>query len=179
MTAIARDCVACKLHQFRIKIVKGKGTRPCDIVFMGEAPGKTENRRGIPFCGKSGELLNMMLEDAAELNRDNHIPSYFITNTVLCRPCDEFQGDNRAPEPEEIYACRPNVLKEIRIASPKAIVFVGKVAEKYYHKEFPFTFSIQHPAFLLRHGGKNSDWYPSNIRKLSDIFREIKNLKRG
>lgn len=178
MTAISHECTNCKLHINRIKIVKGRGTRPCDIAFFGEAPGKTENRRGIPFCGKAGGLLDIMLEDATDLNRDNFTPSYYIINTVFCRPCDSFQGDNREPEPEEILACRPNVLKEIRIASPKIVVFVGKVSEKYYKNDFPFTNKIQHPAFLLRHGGKMSDWYPSNIRKLSDIFREVKNIKR-
>lgn len=178
MAAVSRECTKCNLYKTRIKIVRGRGTRPCDIVFMGEAPGKTENRRGIPFCGKSGDLLDLMLEDATKLNRNNYTPSCYIINAVLCRPCDEFQGDNREPFPEEVLACKPSVLKEIRIASPKMVVFVGKVAERYYKRDFPFINRIQHPAFLLRHGGRMSDWYPSNIRKLADIFLEVKELRR-
>jgi uracil-DNA glycosylase family 4 len=145
---------------------------------MGEAPGKTENRRGTPFCGKSGELLDLMLKDAMELNRDTFLPTYYIINSVLCRPCNEFQGENREPEPEEVLACKPNVLKEIRIASPKMVIFVGKVAEKYYKRVFPFTDKIQHPAFLLRHGGRMSDWYFTNIRKLAEIFITVRKLRR-
>ena len=88
MVVINRECTKCKLHETRIKIVRGRGVRPCDIVFMAEAPGKTENRKGIPFCGKSGKLFDLMLDDAVELNRNNFMPSFYIINSVLCRPCD-------------------------------------------------------------------------------------------
>ena len=164
---IRRPCKKCSLHRFRKKIVQGRGLIPADILFIGEAPGKAENITGEAFTGRSGKLLNQMIKDATP--KDWNL-SVYITNTVFCRPTDSKQGDNRQPTPEEVLACSPNLYELIGRVKPKQIIFAGKVSESYYKKEFPDAVAIQHPAFLLRQGGKSSPYYLTNIRVLTEVF---------
>lgn len=174
MTAKLRNnCVACKLSRFRFKIVQGRGSIPADLMFMGEAPGKTEDLKGEAFVGKAGKLLDMMIEDAVGLlERENGLtvilPSYYITNTVLCRPTDYLMGGNREPEPEEVLACRNNIMDIFERVNPKLVVFLGKVAQSYYEKVFTESIHIIHPAALLRQGKKRSPLYKPNVRRLSE-----------
>jgi len=168
------SCEVCALARHRKMVVPGRGAVPADILFIGEAPGRSENIMGKAFIGPSGVLLNEMINDAAAAAKLERVPSYFITNTVLCRPCDTFQGPNREPLPHEVLACAPLLVSIIAAIKPQIVVFIGKVSAKYYEKEFiNSSVIIQHPAFLLRKGGKGCSWYPSNINILENVFRSI------
>ena len=169
------NCKRCGLHKFRRNIVIGRGVQPADILFMGEAPGRSENAIGKAFIGRSGKLLDRIISDAAQLARLISFPTYFMTNTLLCRPTDSINGDNRKPTESEILACRPLVKNIINYIKPKEIVFVGKVSERYYKSEYPGAIRILHPAFLLRHGGESSSYYWVTVRQLSELFERIYN----
>ncbi len=166
-------CTKCGLHKFRRQIVVGRGDKPADMLFIGEAPTKTEDLLGKPFIGPSGKLLDQMINDAVRLTGSTITPSYYITNTVLCRPTDEKYGENREPNSYEVAACTPNILDIVAMVQPRIVVFVGKISEHYYKREFPHSVFIQHPVFLLKQGGKASSWYQGNIQTLAEVFSNL------
>jgi uracil-DNA glycosylase family 4 len=174
LMTIGWSCYDCGLHRTRRKIVWGRGAMPADLLFMGEAPGRVEDLRGLPFVGPSGKLLDLMIAEAA-LRTGVEEPSYYITNAVLCHPTERIGGDDRQPTPAEVAACTDNVMKLVKLVNPAMVVFVGKVAERYYGKEFPVHNSILHPAYLVRQGGTASPNYMTTVRKLQDIFMEVRN----
>ena len=90
-------CTRCPLHETRIEAVFGAGNADADLMFVGEAPGAEEDRQGLPFVGRAGQLLNQMLEEIG-LSRED----FFICNVLKSRP-----PNNRDPMPEEIAACEP------------------------------------------------------------------------
>lgn len=159
-------CEKCRLAKTRHQIVKGRGTLPAQVLFIGEAPGVSEDVLGVAFIGESGRLLDKMV-GMAGLDGD---PLYF-TNTVLCRPCTEKAGANRQPMPDEILACQSNVEAIIAEAQPVHVVLVGDVAERYYRKRFEIYTKITHPAALLRAGGTRAPGFRENCLKLSRLTR--------
>jgi DNA polymerase len=166
-----QTCARCQLRLMRRNVVIGRGEVPADIAFIGEAPGKTEDLLSEAFTGQSGKLLDKLISDSLKLAEIKKVPSVYFTNCVLCRPTDEAFGDNRQPSQIEVASCSSNVNRIIKYVKPKIVVFVGKIAEKYFKKEFPYTVSIQHPSFLLRQGGTASSYYSYNVRKLSEVYR--------
>lgn len=161
-------CDRCELSRSRRKVVVGRGTLPCDILFIGEAPGKTENLTGMPFVGRAGKLLDGLLKMAGLDSYDT-----YITNVVMCRPCDGPQEPNREPRPEEILACALNVNRIISQARPRVTVLMGKVAQRYMGKEFPFALNMLHPSFLLRTGEVSSPHYFHTVRTLETIHKRL------
>jgi uracil-DNA glycosylase len=112
-------CTRCpELCKSRIQVVFGEGNPDADVLFLGEAPGLTEAKEGIPFCGMSGKILNELLE-SINLSRED----IFISNTILCRP----EG-NRNPTKEEIENCRERLDNLLQIMQPKVIVTIGNFA---------------------------------------------------
>ncbi len=103
-------------------LVFGEGNINCDIMLIGEAPGKTEDELKRPFVGRSGQLLNKTLEEVG-MKRDD----VYITNIVKRRP-----PDNRDPLPNEIEAYKPYLIKQIEIISPKIIVTLGRFSMNYF-----------------------------------------------
>jgi uracil-DNA glycosylase len=114
------DSHECPLKDVRTKLVFGAGNANADLMFVGEAPGATEDQQGLPFVGRAGQLLNQMLE-AIGLARSD----VFITNVICCRP-----PGNRDPLPEEIDACKPYLYKKIQLIEPKVICTLGNYATK-------------------------------------------------
>ncbi|MBD3360304.1 uracil-DNA glycosylase, partial [Candidatus Peregrinibacteria bacterium] len=98
------------------KAVPGEGAKDADVMFIGEGPGKEEDRQGKPFVGAAGRLLNELLESIG-LDRDD----VFIANVVKCRP-----PNNRDPLPQEIKTCWPYLEKQINLINPKLIVTLGR-----------------------------------------------------
>ena len=166
------NCNYCGLHKFRDKMVIGKGSIPAQVLFIGEAPGISEDTIGEPFAGLEGKLLDVMINEAFIKSKLTKIPTYYITSTVMCRPTDSQSGSNREPSEIEVLSCRENILEIIDKVNPKGIVLVGKVAEKYYGKIRPVVFNIQHPAYLLRGGGIMHPQYSRNVRVLTHLFKE-------
>ena len=112
-------CSKCSaLCKSRSQVVFGSGKEDADILFIGEAPGATEDREGIPFCGASGQILQDLLLSIG-LSRED----VFITNTILCRP-----EKNRNPNRIEVDACRTRLDKLISLMEPKVIVTIGNYA---------------------------------------------------
>lgn len=113
-----RSCGLCPLHEDRINAVPGAGSEKTDLMFIGEGPGATEDKEGIPFCGAAGKILTEMIE-LIGYSRDE----VFITNVVKCRP-----PKNRDPLPEEKEICRPYLDQQIEIIKPLIIVLLGRHA---------------------------------------------------
>lgn len=161
----------CKLHTFAKNRVEGRGVLPCDILILGEAPGRTEDITGLPFTGASGRILNKTLE---RIENEWHLETrIFISNVVQCRPTDCKNGPNRAPTDEEVLLCRSNLEYIYLKARPKVIVCLGKTAEKIGRKTFAHIKTLQHPVFLLRTGGFESPYYIGFLREWTKILQEV------
>lgn len=112
------SCTHCEaLVDSRSQIVNGDGPADADVVFVGEAPGANEDAEGVPFVGRSGDVLDGALRDAGLDRADVR-----ITNCVRCRP-----PDNRDPASEELVNCRPYLDRELELVDPEVVVTLGKV----------------------------------------------------
>jgi len=126
-----KDCVRCPLGKTRIKFVFGVGNPNSEVLFIGEGPGYEEDRRGEPFVGKSGQLLDKMMA-AIGLSRQTNA---FIANIVKCHPMTnpqtpEARGNDRPPSPEEVATCSPILLQQIAIMQPRVIMTLGSPSTK-------------------------------------------------
>ncbi|MDX2014343.1 MAG: uracil-DNA glycosylase [Myxococcaceae bacterium] len=149
------DCQRCKLCKGRNSIVFGAGNPRAELVFVGEGPGEEEDKQGVPFVGKAGQLLTKMIE-AMKFSRDD----VYICNVVKCRP-----PNNRNPEPDEIEACEPFLKAQLASLQPKVIVALGKFAAQTLLRDQTSITRLRgqwreyqgiplmptfHPAYLLR-----------------------------
>jgi DNA polymerase len=114
-------CTRCSLHETRTRTVFGVGHRQADWMIIGEAPGQEEDRRGEPFVGRAGHLLDEMLR-AVGLDRQ----SVFIANILKCRP-----PNNRDPSQDEAASCRDYLDRQIELVSPRLILAVGRIASQH------------------------------------------------
>ena len=165
------SCKKCALWKTRRNVVIGAGEMPAKILFIGEAPGKSEDLRGEPFIGPAGRILRMAITDATTILKRKKPPTHYITNVVACRPCDEKRGPNRQPNEREAWRCWPRLHDIEKLVKPRKIVFLGKVAETYCSDAFPEGEMLQHPAYILRRGGPESIEYRRFVRRLSEIFK--------
>ena len=141
-----KDCTNCPLCQQRDQICLARGSLPADIVFIGEAPGASEDAIGQPFKGPAGKLLDQIIERAYS----RVIPTTF-TNLVACFPREAKERGDNEPEREEIEACHSRLVEFINIAQPKLIVCVGALATKYVnHDDNVRCVDIVHPAAIIR-----------------------------
>jgi uracil-DNA glycosylase family 4 len=113
-----RGCPLCTLARTRKNAVPGEGQISAKIMFIGEAPGRSEDEKGKPFVGAAGRILDSLLEKAG-IERSQ----VFITNIVKCRP-----PNNRVPEEDELVACRPYLDRQIALIKPKVICILGRTA---------------------------------------------------
>jgi uracil-DNA glycosylase len=113
-------CTKCPLHETRGKTVFGAGNADAELMFVGEAPGAEEDRQGLPFVGRAGQLLNQLLEEIG-LSREE----VFIANVLKSRP-----PGNRDPLPLEIEACEPYLFEQVRLIEPKVVCTLGNFATK-------------------------------------------------
>jgi DNA polymerase len=156
------DCQRCKLCDGRNQIVFGSGDPDADLMFIGEAPGANEDRQGLPFVGRAGDLLTKMIL-AMGLQREE----VYIANIIKCRP-----PGNRDPESDEINACEPFLIRQIRSIQPKVIVTLGRYsAHTLLRIKTPITrlrgqwttyqkvklMPTLHPAYLLRSPAAKKD----------------------
>jgi uracil-DNA glycosylase family 4 len=121
----ATSCVRCShLAASRKKVVFGVGNLDADLMFIGEAPGASEDAQGLPFVGPAGELLTKIIE-AMGLNRN----AVYIANILKCRPDTPGQtSGNRKPTPEEMQTCIPYLHEQIDLIKPKVLVGLGATA---------------------------------------------------
>lgn len=112
-------CEACSLAQTRTRTVFGVGDENAEWLFVGEAPGAEEDKRGEPFVGQAGQLLDNMLA-AIQLKRGENV---YIANVLKCRP-----PQNRDPQGEEVVKCDPFLKRQVELIKPKLIIALGKFA---------------------------------------------------
>ncbi len=160
-----RLCRHCRLCEQRKQAVPGVGDRQADWLFVGEGPGAEEDRRGEPFVGPAGKLLDAMLQ-AIGLRRSEGV---YIANSVKCRP-----PFNRTPQSDEIAACLPYLHRQIQLLQPKIIVALGRPAAqsllnaeikisgargRVFHCGDKPVIVTYHPAYLLRNpADKRKAW---------------------
>jgi len=118
IAADVRGCPLCKLSRSRKNAVPGEGQLSAKIMFIGEAPGRSEDEKGRPFVGAAGRILDELLKKAG-IERSE----VFITNIVKCRP-----PNNRVPKEDELTACRPYLDRQIALINPKVICILGRTA---------------------------------------------------
>ena len=110
-------CHRCELGNTRTHAVIGRGNPEALILIVGEAPGQNEDETGLPFVGRSGQLLDKILESVG-LNTETDV---FIANVIKCRP-----PNNRDPEADEIAACALYLERQIAAINPRVIVTLGR-----------------------------------------------------
>ncbi|MGL5922491.1 uracil-DNA glycosylase [Chroococcidiopsis sp.] len=150
------QCQRCELGATRHHAVVGRGHPQAPIMIIGEAPGQNEDETGLPFVGKAGQLLDKIL-DSVKLDTDKDI---YICNINKCRP-----PGNRTPTTDEVEACKPYLLEQIRLIDPKIILLTGATALKgllgekraiskirgtWLEWQGRLCMPIFHPAYLLR-----------------------------
>ena len=171
------NCTKCNLHKGRNKFVFGSGSPDADVIVIGEGPGAEEDRQGLPFVGRAGQLLTEMLK-AIKFSRDE----VYIANIIKCRP-----PENRTPLPEEMDTCFPYLKKQIDLIRPKLILCLGLTAAKGLLKSkesltnlrgkvFEFgeakVMVTYHPAALLRNPNwKRPCW--EDLKMFRKLFEEI------
>jgi DNA polymerase len=173
-------CTKCDLCKTRTNSVPGKGNFQSNVIFVGEAPGKNEDKNGEPFIGIAGKKLTIALEEAG-ISRDE----IYITNIVKCRP-----PNNRVPSNIERNTCQEYLKEEISIIKPKIICILGNTAfnsilggseiikfrGKVARKNNLLYFITIHPAATI-YNQKLVDVLKEDIIKLFSLIRELKNGK--
>lgn len=174
---IGAACTRCKLCTLgRSQIVFGVGNPKARLMFVGEAPGEDEDKKGEPFVGRAGQLLTKIIE-AIGLTREQ----VYIANVIKCRP-----PNNRNPEPDEVTSCEPFLFRQIEVIQPRVIVPLGKFAAqsllktmdpitKLRGRQFDYRGRILlptfHPAYLLRNpSAKREVW--EDMKKVRAILQE-------
>ncbi|MCH7877120.1 MAG: uracil-DNA glycosylase [Thaumarchaeota archaeon] len=171
-------CTKCDLCKTRTNAVPGKGNSQSDVIFVGEAPGRNEDKNGEPFIGVAGKKLSIALDEAG-ISRD----AVYITNIVKCRP-----PNNRVPKASERDTCQEYLKQEISIIKPKIICILGNTAfnsilggseimkfrGKIIRKDNQLYFLTIHPAATI-YNQKLIDILKIDIIKLFDLIRELKN----
>jgi len=169
----AAECTLCGLHKTRNKSVFGDGNRSAELMFIGEGPGRDEDEQGLPFVGKAGQLLTMMI-NGMQFTREE----VYIANIVKCRP-----PENRNPTDEEAGKCLPYLSRQIDIVRPKVIVLLGAVPLKYllgltgitkirgtWHEYRGIkVMPTLHPAYLLRYPSAKRDAW-EDLKKVMNFF---------
>ena len=184
-----KDCQKCKLGRTRTNLVFGVGNPKAELMFVGEGPGFDEDRLGIPFIGRAGQLLTKIIE-SIKLTREE----VYISNIVKCHPLKdpthpEMRGNDRPPTQDEVAQCLPILFKQIGIIEPKIICTlgspatkallnltegIGKLRGKFYDFYPPYgkfgepikVIPTYHPAYLLRD--------PTRKREVWEDMKEIK-----
>ncbi len=168
------ECTRCKLHSGRNTIVFGVGSPTADLMFVGEAPGRDEDREGECFVGRAGQLLTKIIASIG-LSRDE----VYIANVIKCRP-----PNNRNPELDEIQQCEPFLFRQVDVIQPKVVVALGAFAVRtllrtdqaisrlrgqihdYRGAKLVPTF---HPAFLLRSPERKRDVW-EDMKKVQSLL---------
>ena len=174
------SCTRCRLHKTRRQVVLGRGVCPAEVLFIGEAPGKSENLIGEAFVGRAGRILDKGIADAIRLSqRTDDPPTYYITNIVACIPCDERGGDFRQPLRDEEMACWERLELTAKLVDPDHIVLLGNVAKVAAGSHFPDALHVRHPAYIGYRGGTGSTEYRTFVRELTDLFKHKPAPKLG
>jgi DNA polymerase len=133
-----------------MNLVFGAGNADADLMFVGEAPGRVEDERGLPFVGRAGQLLDELLGEVGLARGD-----VFITNVLCCRP-----PGNRDPLPEEIEACKPFLYRKVELIQPKVVCTLGNFATKLLTRSSRGIMSVRGRPQVHELGGRWVRVYP-------------------
>jgi DNA polymerase len=177
LNAVMKRCTRCDLFLSRTQVVPGAGDAHARVLLVGEAPGASEDREGVPFVGASGRLLDSMLEAAGILREE-----VYIANVVRCRP-----PKNRPPRAREIRACAGWLAEQIRLVDPSLVVTLGRFALQHFLPDGKITrlqgsvqevdyggrplsvLPLLHPSAVLR----NPDLRPSYLAQFEALGRRV------
>lgn len=153
---LALGCPRCGLAKTRTRVVFGEGSETADVMVVGEAPGQDEDRSGRPFVGRAGKLLDLLL-----LSSGFQREQVYVCNVLKCRP-----PQNRNPQPDEVSACSPYLLRQVDLVRPRVILAFGSFAAQtllgtditigklrgrtHEYRGIPLV-PTYHPAACLRH----------------------------
>ena len=177
--ARAKVCVKCnELSRCRTNVVFGAGNPKAEIMFIGEGPGHDEDLQGLPFVGRSGELLTKIIVAMGYAREE-----VYIANVVKCRP-----PENRTPLPDEVANCLPYLLSQIELVQPKVLVALGATAVRalldvhlgitkmrghwYTFRGIPIMPTF-HPAYLLRNPPAKKEVWEDMKAVLQKLGREV------
>lgn len=176
LTQEVHKCRQCPLYKTRINPVFGQGDSQARLLFIGEAPGREEDKQGLPFVGRAGELLTKIIEAMGFKRKD-----VYICNVLKCRP-----PENRNPLPSEILACQEHLRQQLEMIKPQIICCMGRFAcQALLNQDLPIgklrgkfqdycgikVMPTFHPAYLLRNPrDKKLVW--------EDMQKIMKELKR-
>lgn len=169
-------CTACELCRTRKKPVLWRGSIPCEVAFLGEAPGPDENEQGEPFVGASGKLLNYLLESMSkELSTYGVTLRYLICNVLVCYPGKDSKGKFNVPTPEQSSTCLPHITELLKLAKPKVLIPLGQTAQKHAKSVFKGAVvpEVWHPSYILRGGGVKSERYRITYNKISKAVCKV------
>jgi len=165
------ECKRCPLAETRSRIVFGSGSGKAELVFVGEAPGFEEDRQGLPFVGRAGQLLTKIIESIG-LGRDD----VYICNVLKCRP-----PNNRNPEPIEVETCSPFLRQQLEVIRPRIVCCLGtfaaqtvlgtktpisKLRGQFHDIDGVRYIATFHPAYLLR-----------NPEKKREVWEDMKQIR--
>lgn len=169
-------CRACGLCEVRSHVVLCRGKLPCDVLFVGEAPGAAEDVLGRPFVGPAGKLLDWQIQEAQDAAGSSLRMAF--TNLIACIPLDASGRKTVEPPKDSIAACKPRLQEMVSIARPRALVMVGKLSQKMCPKNIDWDFEasadIIHPAAILRADLSQQGLANQKVTvTLRDLFEEL------
>ncbi len=171
------QCTKCPISEDRTNTVFGTGNPEADLVFVGEAPGAEEDRQGLPFVGRAGQLLTDIIVKGMKMRRED----VYICNVLKCRP-----PNNRDPNPMEVMNCEPYLLRQLELIKPKVICALGRISAQTllktdaplnelrgkWHNYHGIPLRVTyHPAYLLRN--------PADKKKAWIDIQEVMKLLNG
>ena len=174
-----QQCTKCRLAKGRTLAVPGEGPEDADLMFIGEAPGFHEDQQGRPFVGPSGQLLEKLLASIG-LSRSD----CYIANVIKCRPLN-----NRDPQPDELSACQPFLLRQIELIKPRIIVTLGRFSMQLAFSGVTISrvhgqpkkigdvvyYPMFHPAAAL-HQPRYRAFLEQDMLKLPELLRQIQSI---
>lgn len=176
-----KDGCGATICEYASKVVLARGTIPCHVLFVGEAPGPSEDLIGAPFVGPAGQLLDRMIGTALNGRTDLKLA---FTNLVGCIPKDDGGVKWHEPDEDSTIKCQDRLKEFIKLANPRVVVFVGKLTKEWINSGYKFqikldkdisTVEIAHPASILRAKVTNQGlMIQVCIGRLEELFSELK-----
>lgn len=171
------NCKRCHLHETRQNVVLTRGSIPCDILFIGEAPGHAEDSLGEPFCGETGLLLQHEIIDVAIGKRYK----YALINLLACIPLGDDGIKTEEPDDDDVKACSPRIIEFFQFAQPKLLILVGKHAQDYFDTKYKHRIrvadtipriGIYHPSYINRKPDTRDSLITEVIIDIKDAIQE-------
>ena len=171
-------CQGCILHESASQKVFYRGDIPCDVLFVGTAPGPTDDALGVPIRGETADTFNEVVDRSIALSPRKL--SYAITNAVLCKPpiIENTIETPRPPEKEELSACSPRLSQFLALGTPKLIVNLGKIADKATLAAFTIddvyyrTITIYDTTYMMKSDDRRRE-IEKAILQLSQAYQNV------